>query len=109
MVRRPIGPPVRSSRALVANASWIIGLVIVLGGVFIGKANQGTLSDKYLQVVAVLGLPWAILPCLLAVIYQEVPRNGMASIRGPWAVIQGIFGLLVFGGLEIYALYLLAH
>ncbi len=93
------------NRRLVATGSWFVGIVVLLGGIFSGQAQWGQLPDRYLALVGALGTPWAILPCAMAVYYKEIPRRGMSSITGNVAVIEGILGVLVFGGLEIIMLY----
>jgi hypothetical protein len=87
--------------------SWAVGLAVVLGGIFAVKACTGTLPDFQMGVILAIGIPWGILPGILAVVHREVPRRGMPSIQGTWAVIQGVVGILVFGGLEIWLLYAL--
>lgn len=65
------------------------------------------LSDLELSVGLSLSPPWAILACMVVIVREEVPRFAMKSIVGRWAVLQGILGLIFFGGIEIFALYFL--
>ncbi len=91
----------------VARGSWVIALAFILGGILLVRASFGALPDGWLGLVLALGLPWVILSGILVVIHKEEPGKGMSSITGAWAVIHGVFGILVFGGLEIWVLYLL--
>ncbi len=94
---------------VITLASPAIGLVIIFGGIFLVKAHFGVLPDEWLASITALGIPWAIVPCVLIVIHKEVPRRGLPAITGTWAIIQGVLGILVFGGFEVWLLYALAE
>jgi hypothetical protein len=84
----------------------LIGATFVFGGLILAKVYLGGLSDFNLRIILILGIPWIIASCVFVVIRREAPRfGGLPNIKGPWAVFQGLLGLLLLGGCEVFLLY----
>jgi len=86
-------------------SSFLIGFFIILLGIGLGEKPYA--SEIYTSTVLLLGIPWILFSCIVVIIRKEVPRLGLDSIRGGWAVFQGILGLIVYGGTWIFLLYVL--
>jgi len=87
---------------------WTIGvLVLFTGSAICVGINHGVMSDKYLNIVIILSVPWFILGCAFVIVRKEIPKYGSTNIKGEWAIFQGILGLVFFLMIEIYAIYIL--
>ncbi len=84
----------------------ILGCVILFGGVILWKAiyNEAIPENYLYLLVAIAGLFIAI-GSAFVIIYKEVPRPGLPSITGWWAVFQGVVTLLIFGGGFLFLVY----
>lgn len=87
---------------------FIIGFIIIFGGVWLGShVYSEKIPDRYLNTVMAIGLPCFMLSCLFVIIRKEIPRLGLPSIRGGFAVFQGYLGLIIIGITWIYIIYLI--
>jgi len=96
------------STTFLFNSSFLIGSLIVLLGFALSNHPHGQPpSDSYSRTVLLLGFPWIIFACIVVIIRKEVPRLGLRSITGGWAVFQGILGLVASGSVVVILLYTL--
>ena len=84
----------------------ILGCVILFGGVILWKViyNEAIPETHLSLLVAIAGLFIAISSAFV-IKYKEVPRPGLPSITGWWAVFQGVAALLIFGGGFLFLVY----
>jgi len=85
---------------------FIIGPVILFGGSIGWYVIQHRPAPEYygLYLVSIMSLCIAI-SSVFVIKYKEAPRPGLQSIKGTWAVIQGIIALLISGFGFIFAFY----
>ena len=101
------------SKALISTSflyytSLIIGLLIIIFGLMLpAYVDKQHPSEIQSLVVIASSLPWLIFTSIIMIVRKEVPRLGMKSIQGGWAVFQGYLGLIACGYGEIFCLYLL--
>lgn len=88
---------------------FLLGSFIGIGGIVVVRRIMGVVPDMWLRTILVVSIPWIIVSNLIVAIRQEAPRLGMRSVKGTWAVVQGIVGVLVFGAAEVYLLILWAQ
>jgi hypothetical protein len=85
---------------------FIIGPVIIFGGLILWDAIRNQPAPEYYveYLVCIASLCVAISSAFI-IKYKEAPRPGLQSIKGTWAVIQGIIALLISGFGAIYLFY----
>lgn len=85
-----------------------LGALVILGGFWLGNIvyDQGT-PDWYINAVLALGLPLLVVGCFFVMARRELPRLGLSSIKGKYAVIRGALGFIILCSAEIYIVYLL--
>jgi hypothetical protein len=102
--------PIKSfllSTSFLTNGFWIIGSLIYILGLMLSNHYYGHFPlDLLISISGLLGLPWIIFGCIVVIVRKEIPRLGLKSIKGGWAVFQGILGLITFGILEFVFLYI---
>lgn len=74
---------------------FFIGAAIVLFGAPSNKNLDPIASESKTNLVLLLGLPWVSLAGIVVIVRKEVPRIGMSSIKGNWAVLQGVLLLII--------------
>ena len=84
----------------------IIGCIIFFGGSIGWFVIQHRPAPEYygLYLVSIMSLCIAISSAFV-IKYKEAPRPGLPSIKGTWAVIQGVIALLISGFGAIYLFY----
>ena len=84
----------------------ILGGVILFGGSIGWHVVRNEPAPEYygLYLVSMVSLCVAISSAFV-IKYKEVPRPGLQSIKGTWAVIQGIIALLISGFGAVYLFY----
>ncbi len=98
-----------TSTWFLTNGLWLIGAILFIVGTILAKILFGILPDTFMKILMAISIPWLILGCVFASLRKEIPRNGLPSIKGRLALFQGILGILFFGALELYVLYLLVR
>ena len=83
-----------------------LGAIGILVSVFVFMAGY-VFGSQYswalrLSFAMLLGFPLEMLMCVVFIVRQEVPRY---RIKGRWAVIYNMFGLIVFGVMELVFLF----
>ena len=85
--------------------SLLIGCCIGILGIALGDHPYGQFpSDSYTRTVLLISFPWIIFASLIVIIQREVPRPWNSSIRGAYAIFQGVVGLVISGGVETFLL-----
>lgn len=88
--------------------STVIGYSLPLLGSIISVYTSGQqLSDPQLLVLLLLSFPWLIFSGIIVIVRKEIPRPGLKSVKGGWAVFLGVFIVFVFGVSEFFLLYTL--
>ncbi len=96
------------STAFLHYSSAIVGsLIFLLGLALPVYFYKQQLADPQLLVLLLLSLPWFVFAGIIAIVRKEVPRPGLKSIKGAWAVFLGIFVVIVIGSSEAFLLYTL--
>lgn len=90
-------------------ALYLLGGATVIGGVFVARRTWANVPDSVLLAIAGVGFLWMIAAHAVVVVRRESPRFGYPSAIGRRAVVDGILGLIVYGGAEAYVLYALLH
>jgi hypothetical protein len=85
------------------NGSIILVGVIILGGAYIGDIAEMPTWFNYATLA--LAVFFFILSSLIAVRYKEIPRLWGPSLKGPWVVFPGYFGVIGGSLFEIIILY----
>jgi len=85
---------------------FVIGPVILFGGSIGWHVLRNEPAPEYysLYLVSIMSLCIAISSAFV-IKYKEAPRPGLQSIKGIWAVIQGIIALLISGYGFIFPFY----
>lgn len=90
------------------NGFLFIGVFFELAGLILGnKLLFVKMPEWYLYLISSLSLPWIVASCIFIMKYKEIPRYGLPSIKGTWAVVQGYIGLIFFSILELVVICLL--
>ena len=87
--------------------SWVIvGPIILFGGLIAWATIRNEPAPEYYvgYLVSIMSLCIAISSALV-IKYKEAPRPGLPSIKGTWAVIQGVIALLISGFGASYLFY----
>ncbi len=84
---------------------YVIGGTVIIGGSIVAQSIFGNTPDTTLLAIAALGGTCIIAAHVVMIVCRESPRFGYPNIVGRRAVAEGLIGLLVFGGLEVYVLY----
>jgi hypothetical protein len=85
----------------------VIGAIILLGGSALAdRVYRSDIPDGTLAMIMIVAFPWFMASCVFAVLRREIPGLGLPSIKGKWAVVQGLIGLAVLICAEVYAIYL---
>lgn len=85
---------------------FIIGFIILFGGFTGWVVIRDDPAPEYYSyyIVSIASLCIAI-SSVFVIKYREAPRPGLPSIKGTWAVIIGLFSLLIFGFVSIFLFY----
>jgi hypothetical protein len=85
---------------------FVIGFVILFGGLIKWNGFRNEPAPEYYveYLVSIMSLCVAI-SSFFVIKYKEAPRPGLTSIKGTWAVIQGIIALLISGSVFIVLFY----
>lgn len=85
---------------------FVIGFFILFGGLIIWDAIRNEPAPEYYveYLVSIMSLCVAI-SSFFVIKYKEAPRPGLQSVKGTWAVIQGILSLLISGLGFIFLFY----
>jgi hypothetical protein len=77
---------------------FVIGLIILFGGMFVWVTFRSEPAPVYFaEYLAAIALLCVAISSVFVIKYKEVPRPGLQSIKGTWAVIQGAIALLISG------------
>ncbi len=96
------------STAFLHYSSSVVGfLVPLLGSALTVYISGRQLSDSQLLILLLLSFPWLFFSGIIVIVRKEVPRPGLKSIKGGWAVFLGFFIATVFGSSEVFLLYTL--
>jgi hypothetical protein len=80
----------------------VISGVILFFGAFVLQWIFGKhYPEIYLMILIAIANLFFLFCCFFVVVRKEMPRPGLPSIKGFWAVLQGVMGLIVFGGIEL--------
>ena len=84
----------------------LIGFIIFFGGLILWNGFRNEPAPEYYveYLVSIMSLCIAISSAFV-IKYKEAPRPGLQSIKGIWAVIQGIIALLISGYGFIFPVY----
>ena len=84
----------------------IIGPIIFFGGLILweGFRNESA-PDFYVQYLASIMSLCVAISSAFVIKYKEVPRPGLQSVKGAWAVLQGTIALLISGSGFIFLFY----
>ena len=84
----------------------IIGFIIFFGGLIVRDAIRNEPAPEYYveYLASIMSLCVAISSAFV-IKYREVPRPGLQSVKGAWAVVQGIIALLISGFGFIFLFY----
>ncbi len=84
----------------------IIGPIILFGGLIGWHVVRNEPPPEYYSLYLVsLALLCVAISSAFVIKFKEVPRPGLQSIKGTWAVIQGVIALLISGFGAIYLFY----
>jgi hypothetical protein len=79
-------------------SGFVISVIILFGGLIVWDVIRNEPAPEYYveYVVSIASLCVAISSAFI-IKYKEAPRPGLESVKGTWAVIQGIVALLISG------------
>lgn len=99
--------PKKSNLHWFVNGSIFIGGLILIGGQIVGNKLlfAPTIPDWYHFLILSLSLPWILVSCAFIIKHRGIPRYGLPSITGSWAVTQAMIGVIFVGVLEIFVVY----
>lgn len=80
-------------------------VILVLGLILWETTKNEPTPDYYVEYLVSLTSLCIAISSAFAIKYKEVPRPGLPSVRGTWAVIQGIIALLISGAAFIVLFY----
>ena len=84
----------------------VIGFVILFGGLIIWNAIRNEPAPEYyVEYLGSIASLCVAISSAFVIKYKEAPRPGLQSIKGTWAVIQGIIALLISGFAFIILFY----
>ncbi len=104
---RPILRSMLASTMFLTNGLWLVGITILFGGfALVNRMYPSNIPDIYLGIIIIIGFPWLITGCIFVILRKEIPRFGLPSIKGTWAITQGLVGLVILTFTELYVIYL---
>ena len=95
-----------STAFLTMGLFWVAFLIAFGGFIIIQLISPPSDTLVYTELVILIAIPWLIAGCVFMILRKEVIRPGLPSIKGKWAVVQGIVGLILLTYAEVYGLYL---
>jgi hypothetical protein len=84
----------------------ILGGVILFGGLIAWNTiRREPAPEYYVEYLGSIASLCVAISSAFVIKYKEAPRPGLPSIKGTWAVIQGIIALLISGFGFIFLFY----
>jgi hypothetical protein len=83
----------------------ICAVIIFIGRPVVQWAFSGPMQDLYTDLLFCLALIFVMAGGYFAMKRREIPRPGIESVRGFWAVIIGSLGIIAGGIGELFLLY----
>ena len=85
---------------------FIVGAIFFFAGAYIGQKVFGSNPpDLYWSIVFSVSLLWQIGSAILSIVHREIPRPGLPSVKGVWAVIFSSLALAILLLGEIFFIY----
>lgn len=97
-----------SSTPFLTNGLLVVALLITFIGSWV--VNQIFAGDvinvnRYTSLFIAIGAQMVFLGSLIIAIRREMPRPGLPSITGRWAVFWGVAGCFFWGSCEIFLIF----